>query len=109
MFVPTLGDTVCMFECAECILNSVSCIIPVVWTLSHKLILSHWPEYVYCKFVHTYVCVCDVYDDKVTLQSHCESKTSDHSKSGFQVAKAFWMAIGGDEEEIDGLSSGEES
>lgn len=27
----------------------------------------------------------------------------------FQVAKAFWMAIGGDDDEIDGLSSGEES
>ncbi len=25
-----------------------------------------------------------------------------------QVAKAFWMAIGGDQDEIDGLSSGEE-
>lgn len=27
----------------------------------------------------------------------------------FQVAKAFWTAIGGDDDEIDGLSSGEES
>lgn len=27
----------------------------------------------------------------------------------FQVAKAFWMAIGGDDDEIEGLSSGEES
>lgn len=30
-------------------------------------------------------------------------------QSVFQVAKAFWMAIGGDDDEIDGLSSGEES
>lgn len=30
-------------------------------------------------------------------------------KCAFQVAKAFWMAIGGDEDEIEGLSSGEES
>lgn len=32
-----------------------------------------------------------------------------NATSGFQVAKAFWMAIGGDDDEIDGLSSGEES
>lgn len=32
-----------------------------------------------------------------------------YTKTAFQVAKAFWMAIGGDDDEIDGLSSGEES
>lgn len=42
---------------------------------------------------------------------HWEPEKSDHlhyNKFVFQVAKAFWMAIGGDEDEIDGLSSGEE-
>lgn len=34
---------------------------------------------------------------------------SGYTESAFQVAKAFWTAIGGDDDEIDGLSSGEES
>ena len=42
----------------------------------------------------------------VYLNSHIKSVCT---KSVFQVAKAFWMAIGGDDDEIDGLSSGEES
>ncbi|KAF7667158.1 hypothetical protein LDENG_00074120 [Lucifuga dentata] len=42
--------------------------------------------------------------DKASSLPHEQRKV--HAE---KVAKAFWMAIGGDEDEIDGLSSGEES
>ncbi|KAM9376578.1 alpha- and gamma-adaptin-binding protein p34 isoform 1-T1 [Pholidichthys leucotaenia] len=42
--------------------------------------------------------------DKASSMPHEQRKV--HAE---KVAKAFWMAIGGDEDEIDGLSSGEES
>lgn len=42
--------------------------------------------------------------DKASTLPHEQRKV--HAE---KVAKAFWMAIGGDEDEIDGLSSGEES
>nr|XP_020474965.1 alpha- and gamma-adaptin-binding protein p34 [Monopterus albus] len=42
--------------------------------------------------------------DKASSLPHEQRKA--HAE---KVAKAFWMAIGGDEDEIDGLSSGEES
>ncbi|XP_078113199.1 alpha- and gamma-adaptin-binding protein p34 [Sander vitreus] len=42
--------------------------------------------------------------DKASSLPHDQRKV--HAE---KVAKAFWMAIGGDEDEIDGLSSGEES
>ncbi|KTF78226.1 hypothetical protein cypCar_00032782, partial [Cyprinus carpio] len=43
-------------------------------------------------------------DDKASSLPHEQRKV--HAE---KVAKAFWMAIGGDQDEIDGLSSGEES
>ncbi|XP_056138082.1 alpha- and gamma-adaptin-binding protein p34 [Lampris incognitus] len=42
--------------------------------------------------------------DKASFLPHEQRKV--HAE---KVAKAFWMAIGGDEDEIEGLSSGEES
>ncbi|ROL43279.1 Alpha- and gamma-adaptin-binding protein p34 [Anabarilius grahami] len=42
--------------------------------------------------------------DKASSLPHEQRKV--HAE---KVAKAFWMAIGGDQDEIDGLSSGEES
>ncbi|CAG5957947.1 unnamed protein product [Menidia menidia] len=42
--------------------------------------------------------------DKASSLPHEQRKV--HAE---KVAKAFWMAIGGDEDEIDGLSSGEDS
>uniref|UniRef100_A0A671SJW3 Alpha- and gamma-adaptin-binding protein p34-like n=1 Tax=Sinocyclocheilus anshuiensis TaxID=1608454 RepID=A0A671SJW3_9TELE len=42
--------------------------------------------------------------DKASSLPHDQRKV--HAE---KVAKAFWMAIGGDQDEIDGLSSGEES
>lgn len=42
--------------------------------------------------------------DKASSLPHEQRKV--HAE---KVAKAFWMAIGGDDDEIDGLSSGEES
>ncbi|KAM4572808.1 alpha- and gamma-adaptin-binding protein p34 [Odontesthes bonariensis] len=42
--------------------------------------------------------------DKASSLPHDQRKV--HAE---KVAKAFWMAIGGDDDEIDGLSSGEES
>lgn len=42
--------------------------------------------------------------DKASSMPHEQRKV--HAE---KVAKAFWMAIGGDDDEIDGLSSGEES
>ncbi|KAI5623986.1 alpha- and gamma-adaptin-binding protein p34, partial [Silurus asotus] len=42
--------------------------------------------------------------DKASSMPHEQRKV--HAE---KVAKAFWMAIGGDQDEIDGLSSGEES
>lgn len=42
--------------------------------------------------------------DKASTMPHEQRKV--HAE---KVAKAFWMAIGGDQDEIDGLSSGEES
>lgn len=45
----------------------------------------------------------------VTVYFPASTNINMNSTCVCQVAKAFWMAIAGDDDEIDGLSSGEES